>query len=378
MSNDTVLRILHVLNRFDRGGLESRIMDLYRKLNISKYQFDFYIESGEHGEFDDEAKQRGAVIYYGTGNHIRNIPDFRAFSTFIAVCEYKYICAYNQWSGWYLREAYKKKIPYRIAGSVTSLTNSSVKNVVKNIVKKNSNRYANCRMAVSELSARWLFGNKEYDSGHVKILPNAIDSRMFVYSEEIRRAVRKSLGLTAKFVLVHVGNIRKVKNQEFILRVVAELADRGKNVHFLSVGKESVGEGSLEQLKCTAEKLGISGKVSFLGYREDVSDILQAGDVFVFPSLYEGFPGAVLEAEASGLPCVISDSITQEVVVASNVKRLPLDRGAAYWADEILKTESTDRKEGHKNVIAAGYDVNESVKKVESYLEKTKDFAPFV
>lgn len=218
------VRILHIVHTLNRGGMESRIMDLYRNINHDKYQYDFYVESGKPGIFDDEVKSLGGRVYHSKGINRHNIPDFKAFYQFITIHpEYKIVYAYNQWAGLYLKEAEKCGVPYRVANARTSIQTKSFKNMVKNFVKLNVNKYSTHRFAVSKKAADWLFGEEMVNTGHVKIWPNAIDTQKFIFSEAVRDEVRNELGLGTSFTVIHVGNIRFEKNHPFLLQVFAEV-----------------------------------------------------------------------------------------------------------------------------------------------------------
>ena len=138
------IRILHVVYLLNRGGMESRIMDLYRNLNKERYQMDFYVESGEHGVFENEIKQLGGRIFYPLHRGKKGIPNFRSFRRFLENhSEYKVVYAYNQWSGFYLKQAFECGVPNRIAYARTSLQKKTAKNWIKNIVKLNVKKYIN-------------------------------------------------------------------------------------------------------------------------------------------------------------------------------------------------------------------------------------------
>lgn len=367
-----IICVLHVLYKLDRGGLESRIMDIYRKLDRNRFQFDFYIESGEQGEFDTEAADLGAEIYYSRARVAGRVPDFKAFARFLEKNFYTHVCAYNQWSGWYLKAAKEAGVRNRIACSVTSLENTGIKNRIKNIVKHRVHTYANYRIAVSEAAAQWLFGKDTCRKAEVRIIPNAIDSRAYAYDKDVRDSVRHELGIKDDLTVIHVGNIRKVKNHLFLIQIFARLCEKRENVQLVLIG-----DGDIRQLKKHAEMLNVAERIHFLGRRNDVARLLQAGDVFVFPSLYEGFPGAVLEAEAAGLSCLVSDTVTDEVIMSGKAKRLSLNLGADKWADEILNISSGGREDAWKQIRKAGYDAGLVTGRIEQFLEKTgKDKMP--
>lgn len=359
------IRALHVVHTMNRGGMESRIMDMYRRQNREALQCDFYIESGEKGAFDEEILSLGGRVYYANGPHLFNVPRFTKFRKFLSNHkDYKLVYSYNQWAGWYLKQAKKFNIPLRNAGSMTSLQTKSLKNTVKNVVKRNVNKYANYRFAVSLKAAQWLFGDKAVANGEVSIWPNAIDTERYAFSDEKREKARTCLRLSESYVVMHVGNIRFEKNHQFLIRVFEEIKKKHKNAKLVLAGG-----GSLERLKPMMDSLGVSEDVIHLGIRDDVPELLQAADAFVFPSLYEGFPGAVLEAEASGVKCLISDSITEEVLLTENIRAISLKRQPREWAEELDKITDVDRRTAWRIVKDAGFDVNDLVIKQEELIE---------
>jgi len=330
------IRVLHIVTQMNRAGLESRIMDIYRNIDRNVIQFDFYSCSQEKGVFDDEIEALGGIVYYGKklsfSGTLRISDQFFAFLSDHP--EYRIVhCHMNQWCGLILKGAYMAGVPHRIAHSRTSLETVTLKNVIKNTIKIPTVKYANHYFAVSKKAGIWLFGKKLVQSGKVEILPNAINCSLFQYNEQRRIEIRKKLNLSSQFVLINVGNLRFEKNQKFLLEVLAKIPSSVDNIKLLFVGGDS---GLKNKLVEKANSLGVKDKVVFLGSRTDVADLLFAADVFVFPSLYEGFPGAVLEAEASGIPCLISERITYEVCINDNAFVLPITN-AEIWKDKVLQ-----------------------------------------
>lgn len=358
-------RILHVVHSLQRGGMESRIMDIYRHIDREKYQYDFYIESGRKGIFDDEVINLGGRIFYRDGDSPINIPRFKMFHNFLeSHPEYIIICAYNQWSGWYLKQAKKQGVPIRIANSRTSIETKSIKNAIKTISKINVNKYATHRFAVSHRAAIWLFGDKTVKKGQVKIWPNAIDTKKYIFTNKIRDEVRKELGLVDDLVVLHVGNLRYEKNHPFLIDVFNDILKIHPNAQLVLAGR-----GNFDIIKDKINKYDIRSKIHYLGERNDIDRLLQAGDFFIFPSFYEGFPGAVLEAECSGLKCIISDSITEEVMVTDHIIALPLSIGSNEWAKSIETFGDVNRANAWEAVKNAGYDIQNLVERIEMFYD---------
>jgi glycosyltransferase involved in cell wall biosynthesis len=364
------IRILHTVTIMNRGGLESRLMDQYRELDRTKFQYDFYVENSNPGQFDEEIASLGGRIFYGgqiSFPLLGNMPNFKVFKRFLSVHrEFKVVYAYNQWSGWYLKVAKKCGVPIRIASARTSLQKVTPKNIIKNLVKRPVNRYATHRFAVSTLAGKWLFGKDMIQKGCVTVWPNAVDSLKFKFNQEVREIVRRELGLGKCFTVIHVGNFRFEKNHSFLIQTFAELKKLRPDAKLVLVGG-----GDSVPIKTLTAKLGVEDAVLVLGQQLYVEHYLQAGDVFVFPSLYEGFPGAVLEAQAAGLPCVISDTITDEVCLTPECVQLSLSASPSEWADKALELGNGARRNNYELLCSCGYDIKSLVKKMQYFYTKT-------
>lgn len=353
------IRVLQIVTQMNRAGMESRLMDLYRNIDRSKVQFDFYTCRENKGKFDDEILEMGGKIYYNsalTVKGIAKIPNrFRDF--FNEHQQYQIVhCHLNQWSGLVLKGAKLAGIPVRIAHSRTSLDKLSLKNIIKNTIKLPVNKYATHKFAVSKKAGEWLFGNKRILSGEVQIIPNSIDVEAYKFDQNTRNSIRAALNLENKLVLVHVGNLRPEKNHKFLLEIFSQIKKIKMNASLILIGADNM-NGLIQDY---AEELTVSDDILFLGSRPNVNELLQAGDLFVFPSLYEGFPGAILEAQSSGLPTIISDVITDEVVILDSTTQLSLKLSSLVWASVALEMCSNDRNEAYKNVVSAGYDVKQT------------------
>ena len=254
-------------------------------------------------------------------------------------------------------------VPIRIAHSRTAATKLTLKNFVRNIIKLNVKKYATHYFAVSDVAAIWLFGKKAYKAGKVVIWPNAIDTSKYIYNTQIRDTKRSELGLDNQFVILHVGNFVEAKNHTFLIDVFHEfLKNHSQSMLLLAGG----GDSRSLQKKC--DDLGIKEHVRFLGSRKDVPELLQAADVFVFPSLFEGLPGALLEAQAAGLPCVISSNITHEAVIVEKlVKSMSLSNSISQWCNSIEQMQNIKRKDTSQYFIQKGFDIKEMVSRLTDF-----------
>lgn len=363
------IRVLQVVTQMNRAGMESRLMDLYRNIDRNKVQFDFYTCKQDKGKFDDEILEMGGVIYYNSTLSLKNISKISSrFKEFLlANSQYKIVhCHLNQWSGLVLKGAKLAGVPVRIAHSRTSLDKFNLKNGIKNIIKLPVNKYATHKFAVSKKAGRWLFGEQQLQYGNIQVIPNSIDVKLYKFNQNIRNSTRAALNLKDKFVLIHVGNLRPEKNHKFLLNIFSEIKKHNVKSSLILIGADNMG-GIVQEY---AEKLGLKDDVYFMGSRNDVNELLQAGDLFIFPSIYEGFPGAILEAQASGLPALISDVITEEVVLLDSTVQLSLNMPAFDWANIALQMNPNNRIEAYRKIISAGYDVKQTAENLtEFYLD---------
>jgi len=353
------VRILQIVTQMTCAGLENRLMDIYRNIDRKCIQFDFYTFRKEPGFFDEEIKALGGKIFYFDSINLKRLVggniDNELFTFFMRHSEYKIVHAHlNQWCWIVLKSAKNTNIPIRIAHSRNSFRSIDIKNIAKNIIKLPTGKFTTHQFAVSQKAGIWLFGKKAVNNGDVVIWPNAIDCKKFRYNPETRRKKRIELKLNNAFTLVHVGRLTNQKNHFFLIDIFDNLFKKNPDLKLLLIGDDQM-NGSCQKY---ALKKQSADNIFFLSARSDIPDLLQAGDVFVFPSKYEGFPGAVLEAQAAGLPCIISDTITNEVCLTDNIFRLPVNKGTDNWINKILEYKDITRKDTYNTIVEKGYDIH--------------------
>lgn len=360
------IRILHVVRWMNNGGLESRLMDLYREIDHDIYQFDFLCLSKEEGFFDEEIQELGGNIFklssLSISNMIKNKKQLKTF--FKKHSNYKIVHSHlNQWSGIILKEAKTAKIPIRIAHSRTSLETINIKNTIKNIIKLPTNNFATHKMAVSRKAGLWLFGKKSLDRNEVIILPNAIKTDDFTYNSQLRQIIRKKYDVENSLVVMHVGNLKEVKNHMFLLDIFYEINKQHPNAKLFLIGEGS----QRNKINKKIEEKNLSEDVKMFGNRNDVNILLQAADLFIFPSFYEGFPGSVLEAQASGLPCVISNTITNEVMITDRIISKSLKDSPKTWSEMSLNMVNKFNEQRSDIKIDKTYDIKNSARELINY-----------
>lgn len=344
------IRVLHVVTYMGRGGLETMIMNYYRNIDRSKVQFDFLTHRYERWDYDDEIEELGGKIYHlprlnpFSPKYLKVLDDF-----FRMHKEYKIVhCHQDCLSGIVLKYAKKNGVPFTIAHSHSSNQNKDLKYLIKFIVKKSIPKYADYLFACGEEAGKWMFNTSNFT-----ILNNAIDTTRYMYNEEKSFDMKEELGITGKFVIGHVGRFRREKNHSFIIDVFKKVSEKNSDSVLLLVG-----DGSLEEeIKNKVDDLGLAEKVKFLGARDDVNNLMQAMDIFLLPSLYEGFPLTMIESQASGLYCIISDKVPKECIVTDNVKFIKIYENLDYWAEEIIKSKNYKRKNSDNEIQNAKFDI---------------------
>lgn len=361
------IRILHENVIMDPGGIETQLMRIYRNIDRTKVQFDFLLHRTQKGAFDDEIRAMGGRIFYAEAfNPFRYMKYMNSMLKFFkAHPEYKIMIAHAELALGPLVCAKKAGIPVRICYSHNGRFAFSLKRCFMDFETLFLKKYCTNMFAVSELAARYTFGNKAVDAGKVRLIKNGLYVDEFIFNEEVRKAKRKELGLEDKFIVGHVGRFMQQKNHMFLLEVFAEIHKRRSDSHLILIG-----EGRLEEeIKAKANELKISEFVTLLGRRTDVNDLMKAMDMLLFPSLWEGFPNVAIESQASALPVYMSTNITEEAHFSQYSHRLDLAKGPEAWADEICRDfeNPIERIDMSAKMIEEGCNVQATAKWYEQF-----------
>ena len=357
------IRVLQVVTYMGRGGLETMLMNYYRHIDRNKVQFDFLVHRDFEADYDREIQSLGGRIFHVS----RLVPWSKSYRTelkafFRAHPEYKIVHVHQDClSAVALQCAEECGVSVRIAHSHNSNQDKNLKYLIKRHYMKQIPTFATDFFSCGKTAGDWMFCGHPY-----QILPNAIDAAEYRFAPETRRAVRQELGLEDCCVIGHVGRFHPQKNHVFLLEVFSECLRINPNARLLLVGG---GEGRSET-EAKAYELRLQGKVIFAGVRSDVNRLLQAMDVFVFPSHYEGLGIAAIEAQAAGLPCVLSEGVPEEACVTDNVCRISLNESPQVWAGCILSQPKT-HADTYQQIENAGFDISTNVRKLQDfYLEQ--------
>ena len=361
------VRVLHVVTDMRRGGLETMLMNYYRKIDRNKVQFDFLEHRQEESDYDREIKKMGGKIY--------RIPRLNPFSIHYKSALYEFFKEHPEYqivhghqdclSSIILKAAQKCGVKVRIAHSHSNNQDKNFKYLLKLYFKRKISRYATQLFACSEEAGKWMFGS----NFKFTIINNAIDTKKYEYSLEKRNKLRKNLNIKDDILVVgHVGRFAPPKNHMYLLDVFKKVSEETESVLLL------VGDGKLRSdIEKKIKQLCIEDKVILTGERNDVADLMQAMDVFVLPSKYEGLGIVAIEAQTSGLPCLISDKVSNECRKTELVYQLSLLENPEIWAQNIMEIAKINRTSHCEEVREKGYDLQENaVKLMDFYLQKVK------
>lgn len=363
------IRILHVLGGLSLGGAESRIMDLYRNTDRQKMQFDFLVHSSDKEHFDEEIETLGGRIYRVPRFKVYNLLNYRkAMKRFFAEHhEFRAVHGHmTSTAAIYLPIAKKAGIPITIGHARSAGVSGGLKGFLTKCIRYPLKYRADYCLACSEEAGKAVYGRRWVEKGKVDVIPNAIDAKKYEYNEKVRIELREKLGLSDKLVIGHVGSFREAKNHTFLLRIFEQVYKKRSDAVLLLIG-----EGALmDSIKRQVSDAGLTQAVRFLGNKENISPYYQIMDYLVFPSIYEGLPGTVVEAQTAGLRCLISDRVTKEVGITELAEFYSLDKTAAEWAEHILETCDYKRDSRFEDIKRAGFDIGAQIARYEELYRK--------
>lgn len=348
-----MIKVLMVVHEMNRGGIENFVMNLYRVIDKEKIQFDFVEHTERNCDFDNEINSLGGVIYhcpdYRIINHLAYSKWWKKF--FNEHSEYRIVHSHlDSCANIHLRIA-KKCGCVTIAHSHSSAEGTGIRAVAKKILKIGFNNCCDYKFACSKLAAEWLYGK---DAVNSIIINNGIIVKDYCFNDKTREEIRKEWNICPSEVVIgNIGRIDQNKNQGFIIDIVNAMNKAGVSTTFVCAGAGT----ELANYQKKARKLGMDKKTIFLGLRNDVNRVLQGFDIFVMPSVYEGLPVSSIEAQACGLKCVLSDTVSKECNITNNVTFLSLNNSSMEWANAIIPMIGYERNEYNIEIQKAGYDI---------------------
>lgn len=346
------------------------LMNYYRQMSKNGIQFDFLVHRQEEGHYDKEIQALGGRIYrmpnIRPGNYRRYFKLLDRF--FEEHLEYQVVHSHmNENSSFVLRAAKKAGVPCRIVHSHLSDLKLDMKFpfrlYARAAMKDNPSDYFACSVKAGE----WLYGRTRRD---VTVLQNAVDAEEFVFDPAVRDRIRRELQADDKLVIGHIGRFNEQKNHAYLLQVFEAVKRKKKDALLVLAG-----EGDLRQsIEQEAERMGLTNSIRFLGVREDIAALLQGMDLFVFPSLFEGLPVVLIEAQAAGIRCIVSDRITRESDITGRLTFLPLESSPEEWSETILSS-SIEHADTRQQLRISGYDTAATSEWLRNYYAERMELA---
>lgn len=367
---DNKIRVLHVVGRMDCGGTESLLMSILRVVDKEKFQYDFVEQTMDKCDHDDEIISLGSKIYRCPKIALNNIKDYRLWwrKFFKEHPEYRIIHGHSHGSApIYIDEANR-------AGRITIFHchnpyEKNLKGAVSFIWQYPLRKKPDYLFACSADAGRSLFGKKsQFD-----VIKNGIQTEKFLWNKEIRQQVRKIYNLKDEFVVGNVARFVDQKNHKFLIDIFREILKKKENSRLMLVGYGELEEEIKEKVK----SLGIEDKVIFTGVKNNVNELLQAMDVFVLPSLFEGLGIVNIEAQAAGVPCFVSDKVVpKDVRITDLLEFISLNDSPKIWADRVIDgyLQKNERNNMYEEIVKSGFDIkNTSDWLCSFYEEKIKN-----
>lgn len=354
-------KVLMVVQLLRRGGVELVALNFARSLDREKYDVSFLLMSvgGEHDEaLEKEVAAQGYRV-------IKTPPEASSYSAKYKymvklMSEEKYDIVHSHvmfFSGLVLLAAEKCGVEKRVSHSHATKWNRKeniVFKIYKRVMRKMINRHATDILSCSKDAGSYLYGKKEYEK-RGRFVANGVDTQVFAFNADMRKEKRNELNISDDEILAgHIGTIYYIKNQTFLAEVFAEMLSQNQNMRLLLVGEEL----DRDKVEEKARSLGVLDKIIFAGQRSDINGILQAMDIMIFPSLFEALPVSLIEAQASSLPCLISDAVTADVKFNENVDFMPLSEPAKKWAAKAFELLDMNRESVSVEKLKNNYDIN--------------------
>lgn len=356
-----MIRVLQIIGSLERAGAETFLINLYRNIDRSRIQFDFaiYNEPSDNSYYEEVIELGGSVFILPPKSK-GILYNFREIQKLIRENDYKMVWRYTNSCFGAL-----DLLAAKFAGASGTVLNSrsshtdGMQLLMHYIVKPFLPLFVKKNYACGIMAGNWMFGRRPFE-----VIDNGIEVESFRYNEKLRNQHRREFQLQDKTVVGHVGRFHPVKNHKLIIDVYEKFRQKVPYSALVLVGTGEL----LAQIQELVKEKGLENDVLFLGNRSDVPEMLQMMDVFIMPSLFEGFPRAFLEAQAAGLPCVVSSTISREVDVTGNVSFVDLDAPVDVWAEKIVEKCGSKTEDNIDKLKAAGYDIKDVAKKVEAYM----------
>lgn len=356
------IRILHIVGAMYPGGMENFIMNLYRNIDRTRFQFDFVVHQQKDNDYTEEIEKMGGRVYLLPRLTRKPFSNLHRIRRLVRENHYPMVIRHTANA-----LVAPQLLAAKSAGAVTvchSHNETDPQLRLHRMGQKLMRRAADIRLACSEKAGHWMYGDQSFE-----VIHNAIDIPRFAYRESKAAKIREEFHLEGKHAYGNIANFIASKNHSYLLRIYREIIELDPDAVCFCLG-----EGDLRpQIEEEIKELHLEGRVILTGIRGDVPDFMSALDVLVFPSRFEGLPLTLIEAQAAGLPSLISDTITGDVIVTEGiVQQLSIELDPKGWAERavLLAKEQSDRTCPYESIAAAGYDIRQLVQWYQEFIQK--------
>lgn len=365
-------KVLIVNEPLQYGGMNLASIRFEENLDKSKFECVYCVRRDKKGVLEQGVLDRGVRVIHVPDSEINYFKSYRFYKNLMTNEHFDIVhCHLPFFSGIVLLAAERCGVERRAAHAhfsqpytdteIYSKSKQLIASVYRRAMRLLLKKYCNIKIGCSREAGEFLFGKKEF-AKHGIVLNNGIDTKKYFFNQESRIKTRNELSIPQdSVVLGHIGQMYSVKNQSFLLDVFNNYIKTNPNSHLLLIG-EGTDE---EKLSKKTESLNLNENVHFLGARNDVPELLSAMDCFVFPSLHEGFPLTLIEAQASKLACVVSDTVTRYTMLNSNFSFVSLKSGCDVWCEEINRVMSVARESVDTKNVINNFDIKNIAKELE-------------
>lgn len=365
-----MIRVLHIMSSIGTpGGVQSLIWNYYEQMDSKEIVFDFIVHNNEMKGFEQRFIEKGSKIYYVPPKRQNIFAHIQGINSVLKETKYDIIHTHQDFLGYIsLLLACFNHVKVRIVHShKANLQENMIKRMQRKILTGFVKVLSTDLFACGKQAAIWTYGKKAFDNGKVYVLNNAVNPQEYLFSKDKRSLTREKLGISdTTFVIGNVARFTYQKNHEFLIQCFEEVVNLERDVLLILAGDGEL----LEAVKSTVENKKLLDKVLFLGARSDIPDLLQAMDVFVLTSRFEGLPVTMVEAQISDLSCVVSDSITNEIEINRKTTYVCLKEDYSKWASFILGVDRNDRQNRLLETRKCGFDINTESGKLVIYYKK--------
>lgn len=360
-----MIRVLQCVSNMDRAGIETMLMNYYRNIDRNKIQFYFLCNKTKPGAYDEEIKNYGGKLLYSPGlNPIHAIKYHKYVKKIIKDNNIDIVHVHNGAFGLQALIAAKScGVKVRISHAHGTRIDINYKLPLKLIYKSRLKKYANNYWGCGMEAIEYYYGKKVVEEGQYYLLKNAIDETKFKYNKTYRNQIRKKLNISDDEILIgHIGRFMAQKNHKFLIDLFNELLKYNNKFKLVLIGDGEL----LQEFKNRVNLLNIENNVIFTGNIANTNEYYSAFDLFLLPSLFEGLPVVGIEAQASGLNCIFSDTISKEVDLTGNTSFISLDSPVSIWCNKIIELSNKPRNMISNQIETGGYSIKKEVKELEN------------